>query len=529
MHRFVLSLLLLVSLVLPAGVIVAQAPLNADPPSSLVRLVFIHHSTGGNWLADPNNDQPYGGLGRALMENNYFVSATNYGWGPNAIGDRTDIPNWPEWFVGPERDLYMQALYTESGQNFGDFGSWPRPAQEPAGENVIILLKSCFPNSDLYGSPNDSPLEVPNDEYSVANAKAVYQALLGYFESRQDRLFIVITAPPLRAEETSPDRAANARALNDWLVNDWLAVYPYSNVAVFDYYHVLTGAGNHHQWNGQAVEHVQGPPSNTSAYPSGDSHPSSVGDQKATAEFVPLLNYYYHRWQAGGAAERPPVATEEAATAVPVSTPAEPQGGAAGGGSGGGTILGEWHADAGDGGTVTCELDSRVAHGSGPSLRMQYGLSTGWGNCAQYYNGPQNWQSGEGLSFWVQADPPGKIILTIFFGDAENAMPFDVQFEAGQDWRQISIPWSDFKRAEWADPNGPEAVDPGRITGLAVSGDTGKGTVWIDDLALISSTLVEEPPVVPPVTPAAGGGGCVPAALALPALGLWISGRRKDK
>jgi len=77
------------------------AALSADPPAAPVKLIFIHHSTGGNWLADPNNDQPYGGLGQTLMGNNYFVSATNYGWGPDGIGDRTDIPNWPEWFLGP--------------------------------------------------------------------------------------------------------------------------------------------------------------------------------------------------------------------------------------------------------------------------------------------------------------------------------------------------------------------------------------------------------------------------------------------
>lgn len=69
-----------------------DAPLHAqaddpNPPGQPVRLVFIHHSTGGAWLADPNSDQPDGGLGRALMNNNYYVSATNYGWGPENIGD----------------------------------------------------------------------------------------------------------------------------------------------------------------------------------------------------------------------------------------------------------------------------------------------------------------------------------------------------------------------------------------------------------------------------------------------------------
>ena len=52
---------------------------NPGPPASPVRLIFIHHSTGENWLSDDN-----GGLGIALRDNNYYVSDTNYGWGPRA-------------------------------------------------------------------------------------------------------------------------------------------------------------------------------------------------------------------------------------------------------------------------------------------------------------------------------------------------------------------------------------------------------------------------------------------------------------
>ena len=66
---------------------------NPNPPDEVVKLVFIHHSCGENWLTDG-----YGDLGIELGNNNYFVSDTNYGWGPDAIGDRTDIPNWMEWF-----------------------------------------------------------------------------------------------------------------------------------------------------------------------------------------------------------------------------------------------------------------------------------------------------------------------------------------------------------------------------------------------------------------------------------------------
>ncbi|MCG2767056.1 MAG: hypothetical protein L6435_01565, partial [Anaerolineae bacterium] len=59
----------------------AAFPLSSSPPSETVKLIFIHHSCGENWLDDYN-----GGLGITLRDNNYFVSDTNYSWGPDGIG-----------------------------------------------------------------------------------------------------------------------------------------------------------------------------------------------------------------------------------------------------------------------------------------------------------------------------------------------------------------------------------------------------------------------------------------------------------
>ncbi|MBN1316922.1 MAG: hypothetical protein JXA42_15690, partial [Anaerolineales bacterium] len=121
---------------------------SAQPPEQPVKLIFIHHSCGENWLSDED-----GGLGRALSENNYFVSDTNYGWGPDSIGDLTDITDWPEWFTGPDSGRYLDALYAESGQN-----SWySRTRADPGGENRIVLFKSCYPNSNIEGRPDDPP------------------------------------------------------------------------------------------------------------------------------------------------------------------------------------------------------------------------------------------------------------------------------------------------------------------------------------------------------------------------------------
>ncbi len=288
--------------------------IDPNPPAQPVRLIFIHHSTGENWLYDYN-----GGLGQALRDNNYYVSDTNYGWGPNSIGDQTDIGHWWLWFRGPDSNDYMNALYAESDQHC-DYSRLP---ESPGGDNEIIMFKSCFPNSALRGDPSDpvppiasNPLrgqDSGSEHHTVANAKGIYIDLLEYFRSHQEKLFVVITAPPL----SDPGYSGNARAFNQWLVNDWLDGYPYSNVFVFDFYNVLTtnggspsvndlgwATGNHHRlWSGAISHSFDGNPShNVLAYPSGDDHPSRAGNLKATGEFVALLNVAYNIWK-----EAPPV------------------------------------------------------------------------------------------------------------------------------------------------------------------------------------------------------------------------------
>ncbi len=307
---------------------------NPAPLSSPVKLIFIHHSCGENWLADED-----GGLGITLRDNNYFVSDTNYEWGPACsdcsecpgsgprhIGNCTDILHWDNWFAGPHSGTYLNALYNEFGQH--SYYS-RRTDPDPSRENEIIMFKSCYPNSNLGGSPNAPP--TPDDWLTVGSAKAIYNQILEYFATRTDKLFVVITAPPVtRGDSWEPP--ANARAFNNWLVRDWLADYPHNNVAVFDFYNVLTSNGgnphlndfgktdgNHHRWWNGTIRHSQTVANDLAAYASGDSHPTSAGNRKATGEFVPLLNVFYHRWQSGAEATEMPSPT--APSAPPATTP----------------------------------------------------------------------------------------------------------------------------------------------------------------------------------------------------------------
>jgi hypothetical protein len=533
----------------PATNGLAQGGDNPNPPDRVVKLVFIHHSTGENWLRDD-----WGGLGGVLAENNYFVSDTNYGWGPDAIGDRTDIVNWPEWFRGPESSRYLAALFIESGQH----SEYSRGLADPGGENQVILFKSCFPNSNLEGNPYDQA--VTGGELTVANAKYIYNDLLETFRSRPDKLFVVITAPPLQDAEY----AENARAFNLWLVNDWLAEnnYPLNNVAVFDFYNVLTHPENHHRYRDGQIEHISEHGNNTLRYASArdDDHPNPEGSRKATQEFLPLLNVFYHRWQAG-LSSVPPIGTPISIQATPVAAtpPAVTPGTALPPRVTGESLIDDfenpasglaWEVfwDEAVETRIACAPQAGLAYESAMALQIDYEIAAeSWATCALLFESTLDWSGGQGLSFYMQAAQAGLVFDVILYGgspgDRSSYMAgMQTTSEMVNSWEKVTVGWSEFFRAAWEENPG-SAFNPAVVTGIAFGfGEqaASRGEIWIDQLILtgigpgsvapqpslepaLVPPEVEEEPEEPPEEPEEGNGFSLPCISAL-GLGLLVAG-----
>lgn len=263
------------------------------PPASPLRLLFIHHSVGGQLLADPGPanalaDSIYvmhpngGGLRRLLEAASYEVHETSYG---SAIGEATDLFDWLPKF----RDHMDEVLRTEANDRLYADGR----------TNQIVVFKSCYPNNRFRGMGRE-PGNPAGPELTLANAKATLRALLPELAKQPSVLFVYVTIPPvaprgyaeplwkwlaktiLRRPTTAEavrEQAKIARTLNDWVTSPdgWLAGYELKNVVVFDYYDLLTDHGA----------------SNLSRYATGDgddSHPSRTGNERAAAELVRLLN-----------------------------------------------------------------------------------------------------------------------------------------------------------------------------------------------------------------------------------------------
>ena len=272
--------------------VIDMSQYKASKPNQQMKLIFIHHSCGGQWLANRGEAKEIvpdtclyeshpngGGLKTLLHQNNYEVHEASY---KSKIGDKTDVCDWNVKF----RESMGEILRCDiQDKQYADISI----------KNDIVVFKSCFPNNAIEsegkepGNP-DSPIK------TTANYKAAYTKLLTYFKANPDTLYICVTAPPLvgsssgrlkelmksiiTPEKTTKAMGDRARRFNNWLKDSeqgWLTGYEGKNVFVFDYYDVLTKRGE----------------SNHALYPTNggtDSHPSSEGNAIAAKEFVTFLN-----------------------------------------------------------------------------------------------------------------------------------------------------------------------------------------------------------------------------------------------
>src|SRR5262245_7134033 len=155
------------------------------PPGRPLDLLFIHHSVGGHWLADPGpadgehcvyKTYPHGGgLRRALEEQGYRVHEVSY---HSRLGQDTDTADWLPKFRDDMDRVLTCRLQDE--------------ALPDGRRNRVVMFKSCYPNNQFTG-PGTPPGRANGTERTVANARAAYTALLDCFARQPDVLFVCVT------------------------------------------------------------------------------------------------------------------------------------------------------------------------------------------------------------------------------------------------------------------------------------------------------------------------------------------------
>ena len=93
-------------------------------------------------------------------------------------------------------------------------------------QHDVIAFKSCYPASAI------------KSDAQLAERKAWYLKIRDFMDEHPEKMFIVVTQPPLNPAETSPDAAARARLFADWLKSDEF-LQGRINVVTFDLFDQL--------------------------------------------------------------------------------------------------------------------------------------------------------------------------------------------------------------------------------------------------------------------------------------------------
>ena len=193
-----------------------KAVLNNDSISSagdFTNVIFLHHSTGRNLIRQGRVRERLTEAGYDFWDHDYNSrgltrpDGTAAGYSYNVPDDNTDPDGLARIFAQRVHGLPLNAF---SGLL----------------QHEVIAFKSCFPVSNI---TTDEQLE----EY-----KAYYLSIRDVMDQHRDKIFIVVTPPPLNPAGTDAGTAARARAFANWLNSDeFLAGHP--NVFTFDFFDLL--------------------------------------------------------------------------------------------------------------------------------------------------------------------------------------------------------------------------------------------------------------------------------------------------
>ncbi len=220
--------------------------------------IFLHHSTGG-CIWGPNGSatsvpQEIDAYNSSHGYTGSFAVSLNEEWWPVDPWDN----EWSRW-----HDIF------DSNDTTSDIGPY-------LAANKIIMIKSCFPSSDLWGEGEPSDTTDPASK-TIFNYKWHWRNFIRVMQNHPANFFVVWTNAPQERESTSDESALLSDQFCRW-AKDTLAggfdpafgQFP-QNVYVFDFFHHLAGS------DGKLPDSYR--------TESGNSHPNDA----ATAHVAPLL------------------------------------------------------------------------------------------------------------------------------------------------------------------------------------------------------------------------------------------------
>jgi hypothetical protein len=230
-------------------------------------VIFLHHSTGHNLIHQGQVRERLTEAGYEFWDHDYNRPGLTRPDGTSA-GYSYSIPNDNTDPDGLAR-IFSQHPY-----------SWPRNAFSGLMQHEVIVFKSCFPVSDI------------TSQAKLEQYKRYYLDIRDVVDQHPDRIFIVLSPPPLVPEHTTPEIAARARAFANWLKSDEY-LDGHANLLTFDFFELLAGDdASAPDYNMLRSEYRRGH--------EGDSHPNPLANETIGPQFAEFIDNAVQSYRASG-------------------------------------------------------------------------------------------------------------------------------------------------------------------------------------------------------------------------------------
>ena len=177
-------------------------------------IIFLHHSTGNNLIEQGGVRERFTQAGFSFWDHSFNYQGLRdpagkfTGYSYSVPDDNTDPDGLARIFA---QKIYDLPLDTLSGLFLHE----------------VIIFKSCF-----------APANNITSDQQLEQYKAWYLGIRQVMDQRPDKIFIVVTDPPLNPAETNAQQAARARAFANWLKSSEY-LNGHRNVFTFDFYGYL--------------------------------------------------------------------------------------------------------------------------------------------------------------------------------------------------------------------------------------------------------------------------------------------------
>jgi len=221
------------------------------PAASFSRIIFLHHSVGGNLIQQGDVRQSLTDLGYEFYDHGYNGDGLTLADGTPAGRDFAvpDDNTNPDGFAA----IFAQSLDDPPDNTFSHLMEYD-----------VIVFKSCYPVSNI------------QSDDQLAEYKSYYLSIRARMDQYPDKIFIVVTPPPEIPADSDAQAAARARDFADWLASgEYLDGHP--NVFTFNFFDLMADpATNMLRADYQADEF--------------DAHPNELANQTVGPLFVDFID-----------------------------------------------------------------------------------------------------------------------------------------------------------------------------------------------------------------------------------------------